>query len=123
VADLAKILGLVESGALTPEEADRILAALSADTPARPPVTPAPTVDAGQAGGGARHLRIQVSDHGRAVVNLRIPINLAGFAADLVPGLSEPEAERIRQAIRSGVRGPLIDVGDEDGERVLIVSE
>ena len=127
MADMAKILQLVEQGVLSPEEADHILAALAGDEPARAgrrgtaPSTseavPAPEP------GNARHLRVQITDHGRQVVNLRVPINIAGFAADLVPGLPDAEADRIRQAIRSGLRGPIVDIGSDDGERVLIVSE
>jgi hypothetical protein len=74
-------------------------------------------------GGAPRHLRIEITDNGRRVVNLRVPINIASLAAGLVPGLPEAEAERIRASIRSGMRGPIVDVGTDDGERVLIISE
>lgn len=129
MADVAKILALVEQGVLSPEEADQILAALGGDQPAtagsgRGGSRPAEPGAAGHsAPTGARHLRIQITDRDRQVVNLRVPLNIAGFAADFVPGLPDGEAERIRQAIRNGVRGPLVDIGSEDGERVLIVSE
>ena len=125
MADVAKILELVERGVLSPEEADQILAALDREErpttgvpPTRGEAPPAP-----EGAGGARHLRIQISDHGRQVVNLRVPINIASLAAGLVPGLPEAEAERIRASIRSGMRGPIVDVGTDDGERVLIISE
>ena len=57
------------------------------------------------------------------MVNLRVPINIASLAAGLVPGLPDAEAERIRASIRAGLRGPIVDVGSDDGERVLIISE
>jgi hypothetical protein len=111
VADVEKILQLVEQGALSAAEADEILAALDAGEHKAP------------AAGQPRHLRIEITDHGRRVVNLRVPINIASLAAGLVPGLPEAEAERIRASIRSGMRGPIVDVGTDDGERVLIISE
>jgi hypothetical protein len=121
VAEIEKILRLVEEGALTPEEADRVLAALSSEAAGdvagesarseRLPPEP------------ARHLRVEITEHGRQVVNLRVPINVASFAAGIVPGLPDAEAERIREAIRTGSRGPIVDISSEDGDRVLIVSE
>jgi hypothetical protein len=121
VADLDKILRLVAEGVLTPEEADEIIAALAEDrqTPAAPPPPPSP--DAQRRGG--RHLRIEVSEGGRKVVNLRVPLNIAGLATAFVPGLSDEDSEHIREAIASGIRGPILDIGSEDGDRVLIVTE
>jgi len=71
---------------------------------------------------GPRHLRIQVTERGRSVVNLRVPMNIAGWASAYIPGLSDENADRIRSAINSGSRGPIIDIGDGD-DRVLITSE
>jgi hypothetical protein len=117
VADIEKILRLVAEGVLTPEEADEILSAAAADDDARPS-TPSPA-----AVGAARHLRIEVSDGGRHVVNLRVPMNIAGWATGFLPGLSDDYADRIRGAISSGERGPILDINGDDGSRVLIVSE
>lgn len=119
MADVEKILRLVAEGALTAAEADEILAALgSGDAPPaqQQPASPAPQT-------GARQLRIEVTDGGRRVVNLRVPINVAGWASAFLPGLSDEDSSRIRGAIASGVRGPILDIGSEDGDRVLIVSE
>lgn len=119
--DMDKILRLVAEGALTAEEADEILQALNheADQPRRPPESS----DAGTATEQARRLRIEVSEGGKRVVNFSVPLNIAGLAGAFVPGLSDEDAERIRSAIASGMRGPIVDVGSEDGDRVLIVSE
>ena len=57
------------------------------------------------------------------MVNLRVPLNIAGLASAFLPGLSDEDSERIRGAIASGIRGPIVDIGTEDGDRVLIVSE
>jgi hypothetical protein len=120
--DVEKILKLVADGALTPEEADEILNALNAshehETASAPPPPPQEQRMADQ----PRHLRIQVTERGRAVVNLRVPMNIAGWASAYLPGLSDENADRIRSAIDSGVRGPIIDIGDGD-DRVLITSE
>jgi len=49
-------------------------------------------------------------------------MNIAGWASAYIPGLSDENANRIRGAIASGVRGPIIDIGDDE-DRVLITSE
>lgn len=60
---------------------------------------------------------------GRAVVNLRIPMSLAGLAGSVLPGLSNDHAERLRDAIRSGTVGRILEVQDEDGDGVIISTE
>jgi hypothetical protein len=127
MADVDKILRLVSEGVLTPAEADEILSATTEPGFQPPPAqTPPPTSDEARnsaAKSGGRHLRIEVSEGGKSVVNLRIPMNIAGWATSFLPGLSDDHAERIRGAMASGERGPLIDINDNDGSRVLIVSE
>ena len=110
--DVAKILNLVAEGKLSAQEADEILAALNAGAPAAKE-QPAKTT----------HLRIEVTDGGRHVVNLRVPINIAGWASSFLPGLSEQDSDRIRGAVASGTRGTILDITDDDGSRVLITSE
>ena len=73
--------------------------------------------------GKDRHIRIKVSEHGRQVVNLRIPMAFADMAARMVPGISGEQANRIRAAIDAGSIGPIIDVEDPDGDAVLISME
>jgi hypothetical protein len=73
--------------------------------------------------GGGRHLRIQVKERGRQQVNLRIPIGFVDSALGFVPGLGGDQADRIRQAVRSGETGPIIDVEDDEGGGVLISVE
>jgi hypothetical protein len=120
VADVSKILALVAEGKLSAEEADEILTALSDGEAA---------VKAGEAAAASApaakstHLRIEVTDGGRHVVNLRVPINIAGWASNFLPGLSDQDSERIRGAVASGNRGTILDITDKDGSRVLITSE
>jgi hypothetical protein len=125
MADVQKILRLVAEGRLTAEEADEILHALDSAPPGAQPADepPAQAEEPASSAGAPRHLRIEVTENGRRVVNLRVPINIAGWASSLLPGLSDQDANRIRGAIASGVRGAIVDIDDENGDRVLIISE
>jgi hypothetical protein len=40
-----------------------------------------------------------------------------------VPGLSGSQSERIREALRSGEVGPILEVVDERGDGVIISTE
>ena len=71
----------------------------------------------------ASAVRIEVSDAGRKVINLRIPLALGRTALRGVPGLSEATTEQIREAISAGVRGPVFDVLDDKGDGVRVVIE
>jgi hypothetical protein len=124
--DVEKILKMVEQGALTADEADQILATLAggksqaSDGPAGSGTRPPPgTEDQDK----PRHLRVEITEGGRRVVNLRVPLNMASLAAGFVPGLPDDTAERVRAAIRAGERGPIVDITTDDGDRVLIVNE
>jgi len=70
-----------------------------------------------------RAVRLQVVENGRPVVNLRMPMSWAGLAGNVLPGLSPTQADRIRDAIRSGEIGTLLEVRDEDGDGVIISTE
>ena len=117
--DVEKILKLVAEGALTPEEADEILTALNRESAEEPEyVAPQPPPE-----GAARHLRVEVIEGGQRVVNLRVPVNVAGWASGYLPGLSDSDKDRIRGAIASGARGTILDIGDDEDGRVYIVTE
>ena len=123
--DVEKILKMVEEGALTADEADQILSSLAAGKPMRPPGRPPSDrgADTSEDPDKPRHLRVEITEGGRRVVNLRVPLNMASLAAGFVPGLPDEAAERIRSSIRAGMRGPIVDIVGEDGDRVLIVNE
>ena len=76
----------------------------------------------GMAAQGGRQLRIRVTERGRQVVNLRIPIGLVDTALRFVPGLGGDQSQRIRDAVRGGVVGPILDVEDPDGEGGVLIS-
>jgi hypothetical protein len=69
--------------------------------------------------GPPRRLRVQVRDGGRTVVDLQLPGVLAELAG-AVPGIPAAYADRVREAIRTGLRGPIVDVIDDDGSGVTI---
>jgi hypothetical protein len=136
---LDQVLRLVAEGRLSAEEAAPILAALDTRTApagggAEPPgsfgFNPPPgsgPLGESPAGTGpgrsdASSLRIEVRDRGRIVVNLRLPIAVGRFALDRVPGLTGDQVARVREALRSGLRGPVLEV-DDDGDGVRIVLE
>jgi len=125
---LEQVLRLVAEGKLTAAEAAPILDALSdaesAVTRARATASDA-RATAGSAGsatpGTPTALRIEVTDNGRKVVNLRIPISLGRFALERVPGLSEDNADLVRRALSQGVVGQLLEIDDgEDGVRIAL---
>ena len=127
---LERILRLVAEGKLSADEAAPILAALDeaagerVETPAGGTSGPSrPSSGADATGSGqATTLRIEVSERGRQVVNLRLPIAVGRFALDRVPGLSGDQVRRVREALSSGLSGPVLEVDDDD-DRVRIVLE
>ena len=69
-----------------------------------------------------RHLRIRVTERGRQVVNLSIPIGFVDGALSFVPGIGGDQADRIREAVRSGAVGPILDLEEPDGTRGVSIS-
>lgn len=121
------VLLLVAEGRLTAEEAGPILDALDGEQG-----RPRPGPERGSAAGptaapstdrAPTALRIEVRDGDRQIVNLRLPLALGRFAMDRVPGLSGEHADRIREALRHGVRGPIVEVDEGGGNGVRIVLE
>ena len=136
VDPLDEVLRLVDSGVLSAEEAAPILAALddqgtsttagsgaTAGKGSTPPggfgFDPPPGSPAGD---GPRSLRIEVTDAGRRVVNVRLPIAVGKLALDRIPGLPADQVSRVREALRTGYRGAILEV-DDDGDGVRIVLE
>ena len=130
---LDDVLRLVADGRLTAEEAAPIIAALEAAEPKAPEdgagrrsVERAADGDWARAGSGSgsgsggRSVRLEITEGGHTVVNLRLPAGLGEAAMLRVPGLSPAQVERIRSALADGMRGTLLEAG-EDGDRVRIV--
>ena len=121
---LDAVLRLVAEGRLTAEEAGPILDALGTTNadPSRDP-RPAGAADAPPSDGPGRAIRVEITEGGRKVVNLRVPLALGRAALARVPGLSESTNERIREAIEAGIRGPIVAVDEGAGDGVRIVIE
>lgn len=120
---LDTILRLVADGTLTPEEAAPIIDALTGSGSRAPSAAPQPPPADATSPGRSRHLRIRITEHGRQVVNLRIPVAFAEMAGRMVPGIDDESWTRIREAISTNVVGPILDVEDPDGDGVLISVE
>lgn len=130
--ELETVLRLVAEGTLTPEEAAPIITALTRAEAPRLAETPREASAFAAAGetatsaapvGSRRQLRIRVTERGRQVVNLRIPIGFVDTALQFVPGLAGDQSSRIRDAVRAGTTGPILDVEEPDGSGVLISVE
>ncbi|MDP9468208.1 MAG: hypothetical protein M3P32_05635 [Chloroflexota bacterium] len=126
--ELATVLRLVAEGKLSAEEAAPIIEVLRRPAAPRPPEPPFPFGSAGPTGprgpGRGRRVRIQVSQRGRKVIDVRIPLAFAAMAAKMVPGIPESYATLIAEAVETDTVGPIVDLAeDEDGDSVLISIE
>lgn len=117
-----RILRLVADGRITAEEAGPILDALAGagrDEAERSNAAMGSASAGGSKassdGSPARAIRIEVSESGRQVVNLRVPLALGREALSRIPGLSESLTDRVREAMASGFKGSIVDVDDEGG--------
>jgi len=125
--ELERVLRLVAQGGISADEAASLLDALDGGSrvasgrSGRDEPRGAAVVDQGEDAVG-RALRVLVSDSGRVVVNLRVPLALGRSALDHVPGISPMTADRIRQALESGRTGPILEL-DEAGSGVRILLE
>jgi hypothetical protein len=113
-----RVLELVASGRLTADEAGPILDALEG----RQGVQRTAHEPVHQEGPG-RYARVEVTESGRKAVDLRIPLALGRMAVTAIPGLAGEHATHIADAISRGIKGPILDVQDEDGDGVRIVIE
>jgi hypothetical protein len=129
---LGTILGLVAEGRITAEEAAPLIDALQG--PASRPVLESDRTGGSDANSGPgsepgdEHLptalRIEITEGGRRVVNLRVPLGLGRMALDHVPGLSTYDVSRIREALDQGLTGSLLVVNEGDaGDGVRIILE
>jgi hypothetical protein len=120
-----KILNMVAEGKISAEDGAQLLAALKGpERKSTPPPGPGFTP-----GDEAKYLRVLVSGlDGRQKVNVNIPINLVNvglrMGARFAPEMDGLDVEDLMTAIRSGARGKIIDVTDEEsGEHVQIFVE
>lgn len=119
-----RVLKLIADGTISADEGARLLTALEkSDKQARKRRKTGSRSD-----NEARWLRLRVSDtrSGKTRVNMTIPLALVqmGLAvgARFVPDIAELDVETIRNALRSGLHGKILEVHD-DNELVEIFVE
>ncbi|GAB4467617.1 MAG: hypothetical protein Kow00124_00720 [Anaerolineae bacterium] len=117
-----KILNMIAEGKISAEEGAQLLKALQGSSPRKGAA--AETV------GEARYLRVRITstDSGRVKANINLPMSLINvgmrMGARFAPELEGLDFEEIMEAIKSGMRGKIVDVEDEEGsERVEIFVE
>jgi hypothetical protein len=115
---LEQVLQLVADGSLTAAEAAPILDALGADDRER---TTGDDEAPDRRQESATAIRIEVTEGGRRVLNLRVPVSLGQMALDRIPGLSGTNVDLVRQALLDGRSGTLLHIDDEgDGVRIAL---
>ncbi len=119
---LEAVLRLVADGRLTADEAAPLIAALQDRGSGQPKASATKGESSGS--GPARHVRVEVKERGRNVVNVRVPVALGQAAIGYVPGISASDAERIREALALGLTGQILEVMEDEGDNsVRIVLE
>ena len=115
-----QILRMIQTGKISAEEGEKLIEALRSKG----------RLPEGEAPSSSRWLRIRVSDaySGKVKVNVNLPIRLVDMvlkaAARFLPELDGSDMEELRESLRSGVQGKVLDVDqDEDGERIEIFVE
>ena len=116
---VARVLELVAAGRLSAEEAAPILDALEDRAEPTRGGNNASALDDVR----ARYARVEVVESGRKAVDLRIPLSLGRMAVGAIPGLSRDHLAHIEEAISTGMKGPILNVQDDDGDGVRIVIE
>lgn len=116
-----QVLKMIENGTISAAEGAKLLEALD-DTGDQ---------EAGEKGTGrARWFRVRVTDMqtGKSKATVNIPVGLLDvgmrLGAKFAPDMEGIDANEVLAAIKSGARGKIVDVEDEeDGERVEIYVE
>ena len=122
-----KILGMIQDGRITAEEGAKLLKALTASSqkPKRQP-------PAARTAGGARWLRVRVTDmsSGKAKVNVNLPLKLVDAGLNIAAQFAPEDIEvaglmdAVNEAIEDNLIGKIVDVVDgEDGEHIEVFIE
>lgn len=114
-----RVLKLIEEGKISADEGARLLAALE-KSERKSRRTRRQNDDTPPGPGGARWIRLRVSDSssGKTRVNMTIPLGLVNMGlavgARFVPDVANLDVDAIRDALRSGLQGKILEVNDED---------
>lgn len=123
-----RVLRMIEEGKISAEEGTLLLKAIekSSKKQTRRPSAPQPPT-AGENGGRWMRLRVSDTGSGRTKVNMTLPLGLVSMGlqvgARFVPEVNNLDVTQIREALRSGVPGKILEVMDDDGELVEIFVE
>jgi hypothetical protein len=140
-----RVLRMVEEGKVKPEDAAKLLAALSESARPKQQTQQQQQAGAGAATGAAsaggniraRRVRLRVTDSKRAGkrtnVDLEVPIGLVGIVARIAQRLgvnsrvsadgSFVNIDELWGMIQSGAIGKILDVRSEDGEHIEVTLE
>jgi hypothetical protein len=121
-----KILKMIQEGKITADEGAKLLKALttSSQKPQRKPTAQSP--------GGARWLRVRVTDmsSGKAKVNVNLPLKLVDAGLNIAAQFAPEDIEvaglmdAVNEAIDDNLVGKIVDVVDgEDGEHIEVFIE
>ncbi len=123
-----RVLRMIEEGKISAEEGTQLLKAIekSSKKQGRRP-SPAPSSAPGENGGRWMRLRVSDTSSGRTKVNMTLPLGLVSMGlqvgARFVPEINNLDVAQVRDALRSGIPGKILEVMDEDGELVEIFVE
>lgn len=123
-----RVLRMIEEGKISAEEGTLLLKAIekSSKKSGRRPSAPQPSAS-GESSGRWMRLRVSDTDSGRTKVNMTLPLGLVSMGlqvgARFVPEVNNLDVTQIRDALRSGVPGKILEVRDDDGELVEIFVE
>lgn len=123
--DRLEILRMVESGVITAEEAATLLETLDrADRPQASPGCDARSDDGETRRGGVVRIRITEGGSSKPAVNIALPLKLVDTGLSIA-GQFAPQylsdADTLREAVLSGMRGSILDIQDEDGHVEIFV--
>lgn len=123
-----RVLRMIEEGTISAEEGTSLLKALEKSSKKSGRRASAPQSSSSGENSG-RWMRLRVSDtgSGRTKVNMTLPLGLVSMGlqvgARFVPEVNNLDVTQIRDALRSGVPGKILEVMDDDGELVEIFVE
>lgn len=116
-----RVLKLIEDGKISADEGARLLAALEkSDRQVRRRAKRQRGQSDDRSAGDGRWIRLRVSDSksGKTRVNMTIPLGLVNMGlavgARFVPDVANLDVEAIRNALRSGLHGKILEVHNDD---------
>ena len=119
-----RVLRMIEEGKISADEGARLLKALEKS---RRKQGRRPSAAAGENSGRWMRLRVSDTGSGRTKVNMTLPLGLVSMGlqvgARFVPEVNSLDVQQVRDALRSGVPGKILEVMDDDGELVEIFVE